>query len=252
MPSNSLKITTVSYLNTIPMVYGITHSGLLKDYELELEVPSICATKLLKQQTDIALVPVGVMIQPTHNLDIITNYCIGSNGKVKTVLLLANTPLQKIKRIFLDTDSRTSVMLVKVLARFFWDIKPEWYSMDQKPPILQQDDAVVAIGDKTFQMTSQFEFINDLSEVWFQYTGLPFVFAVWAKNKAISNDKINQLNDALSWGITRKREAIEQINTTALISKEEALSYLSINIDFLLDPLKMDALNLFLTKARTL
>jgi chorismate dehydratase len=252
MQYNPLRITTVSYLNTIPMVYGLSNSGILKNHELALEVPSICAAKLLKKQTDIALVPVGVMIQPEHNLDIITQFCIGSNGKVKTVLLLSHTPLHQIKRIYLDTDSRTSVMLVKVLAKFFWNIKPEWYSMNDMPLVLQPTDAMVAIGDKTFNLSPQFEFVTDLSEAWYQYTSLPFVFAVWATNKPIHNKQIDQLNEALSWGIARKREAIDLINNNALISKEEALNYLSINIDFLLDPLKMEALQLFISKARAL
>ena len=78
-------------------------------------VPSDCATSLLKGDSQVALVPAGALeqLKPWH---LIGDYCIGAEGAVKTVLLLSNVPIQEIGRIYLDTDSRTSIRLVKILA----------------------------------------------------------------------------------------------------------------------------------------
>jgi chorismate dehydratase len=96
------KIVAVNYSNTFPFVYGIEQSGLISDYILQLLHPVGCAESFILGQADIALLPVGALDQlPEHK--IITDMCIGAVQQVKSVLLVSNKPLQKIKRIGLDT-----------------------------------------------------------------------------------------------------------------------------------------------------
>ncbi|PKP16826.1 MAG: hypothetical protein CVU06_13960, partial [Bacteroidetes bacterium HGW-Bacteroidetes-22] len=164
------NIAAVSYLNTLPFVYGITRSNELSDTNLRLMVPSDCATSLLEGQSQVALVPVGLLeqLKPWH---LIGDYCIGAEGAVKTVLLLSNVPIRDIGRIYLDTDSGTSVRLVKILAARLWKINPVWQKLPKDGVSLNLTDAVVAIGDKTFAMRNNFTMATDLAHEWMQLTG---------------------------------------------------------------------------------
>lgn len=110
-----IKISAVSYLNTIPFIYGIqADQNLLSQVSLRLEYPSKCADLLKAGLVDLSLIPVAVIPQIPH-AEIISDFCIGANGKVNTVMLYSDYPLNEIKSIALDYQSRTSVMLTKIL-----------------------------------------------------------------------------------------------------------------------------------------
>ena len=247
MKVDKLRITATSYLNTIPFVYGIEKSGYLKDYKLNLEVPSGCAKDLLENRADIGLVPVGAISEIGDDFEIIYNYCLGANGKVRTVVLLSRVPLEKIKTIYLDFESRTSVRLVKVLAERFWMLNGiEWKGIEDKSVgNYKQHESIVAIGDKTFALTSEYEYVYDLAEEWYKFTSLPFVFACWLKRKDISDDRIAEFNKAIDWGILNKVEAVREYKKTNNIDvnlEEYVEKYLSYEFD----GKKQEALKLFL------
>jgi len=240
------KISAVSYLNTIPFVYGILSSGILDNYDLSLEIPSLCAENLRNGKVDIALVPAGA-IPEMRNAEILPGYCIGAIRKVRTVLLLSRKPLNEIRTIYLDFDSRTSVKLIKVLAQKFWHIDPVWVNMERgqaEHPV--SIDSLVAIGDKTFGLVNDFPYVYDLAEEWIRYTGLPFVFAVWMTGKNTPAEEIKKLNAALEFGITHREDAIAHFQSR-IPGGIDALEYLTKNISFELDAQKRKGLDLFLS-----
>lgn len=240
-----ITVSAVSYLNTLPFVYGLSRSETLQNVRLELKVPSACAQDLAENKTDIALVPVGALPNlPSYH--IIGNHCIGSTGEVKTVLLMSHVPLNSIKRVFLDPDSRTSVKLATILARDFWGIKPQWLPMSSMPELASESDAMVAIGDKTFGMRKNFQYIFDLSTEWLQMTGLPFVFAVWASTNPIADSVVREFDEALRWGISNINEAVAG-SPQMLVSRQEALDYLTNAISYVLDDPKRQAMKQFLS-----
>lgn len=244
-----IRITAVSYLNTLPFIYGITHSGLLHPYELSLEVPSLCAKKLLNRESDLSLVPVGAFpLFPRYEL--VGNYCIGALGNVMTVLLLSNDPVNMLNTIYLDEDSLTSVKLVKILAKRFWSIKPEWKGLHGIDPMnLEQGEGIVLIGDKTFGMCGKFSHCYDLAGAWHQFTGLPFVFAAWISNEKLPIEFISQFEAALAWGVAHSRESII-LAKKSYISDEQLIIYLEKDISYPLDDMKQKALALFLEWVR--
>src|SRR4051812_36736309 len=124
---DKIKISIVSYLNSKPFVYGIEHSDLLNEIDLQQDIPSVCAQKLIDGKVDIGLIPVAVLPLLKEKY-IISDYCIGAVGKVASVMLYSDVPLDRISSVLLDYQSRTSVTLVKVLAKNFWKISPEWIS----------------------------------------------------------------------------------------------------------------------------
>lgn len=209
-----IKISAVSFLNTLPFVYGIKHSDIQNKCELSIDVPAVCADKLLNNIVDIALTPVAI-IPKLHYHQIISDFCIGAEKKVRTVCLFSNVKLPQIKKIYLDKHSLTSVQLAKVLAKYYWKIKPQWINMNADISTKQINyESIVAIGDKAFELEKQYPFIYDLAEEWQQLTSLPFVFACWITNKKIPDDFLIEFNNAMKLGISHIPDIINDCKKT--------------------------------------
>ncbi|MDB4127109.1 menaquinone biosynthesis protein, partial [Flavobacteriales bacterium] len=174
-----LKISAVSYLNTIPFVHGLKQSELIKIIDLQLDYPSICAEKLINGIVDLALVPVAV-IPKLKEAHIISDYCIGANGAVDTVCLYSDVPIEEIESIALDYQSRTSVALLKILLNEYWQLNPELKKANVGfEENIKGNHAALVIGDRAFALNTKYAYIYDLSAIWKKMTGLPFVFAAW-------------------------------------------------------------------------
>jgi chorismate dehydratase len=244
-----LKISAVSYLNTIPFVYGIRKSGYLNNFHLDLAVPSICAENLKNGNSDIALIPVG-SIPELKEIHYAANYCIGAVSPVKTVLLLSHQPLNAIRNIHLDWDSKTSVQLTKLLADKFWKIHPEWTPLKSGEAERSIGiESLVAIGDKTFELVKHFEYIYDLAEEWIKFTSLPFVFAAWVSTKKLPASVLENFDKALEYGINHKSETIDFFRDS-IPPGIDATKYLNENISFEFDEAKKKGLDLFLSLLR--
>lgn len=241
---NPIRITAISYYNTLPFIYGLTHSGLLSGYKLNLEVPSVSAKKIISNEAEIGLIPVGALpgISKYH---LISNLCIGADKDVKSVLLLANVVLPAIKTIYLDTDSLTSVNLVRILAKNYWKIKPQWKSISELKGELTREEGMVLIGDKTFGLSGKYPFCYDLAGEWIKYTGLPFVFAVWISRKPLPVDFEESFQSALAWGVEHREQSIVMA-VNPHISDQELVSYLKNDISYNLDEQKKKGMEKFL------
>lgn len=233
------KISAVSYLNTLPFIDGIRKTNFINEIEISMDIPSLCADKLMNDEADIGLVPIAIL--PSLNFyEIITDYCLGSNGKVRTVVLLSNVPLNEIKTIHLDYQSRTSVMLIKVLAVFFWKMNFKWCNTTAgfEDNVIRENEAAVIIGDRVFDYENTYSYVYDLSEEWTKYTGLPFVFAAWVANKSIDFIFHKEFNSALRNGVQ---------NISSLNVEADKIEYLTNNISYTFDVKKKEALALFLS-----
>lgn len=202
------KVTAVSYLNTKPFLYGIFQSAVSEQIELSLDIPSVCAQKLQSGEADLGLVPVAVIPELTQPR-IISDFCIGAEGAVKTVCLYSDVPIQNIEKIYLDFHSKTSVNLLKILLKKYWRVEPvlvpatEGYVKN-----MGGTTAGLVIGDRTIGLDEQFEYVYDLAEIWQLWTGMPFVFAAWVTNKELPNKFIKDFNTALSLGLAHIQELI--------------------------------------------
>jgi chorismate dehydratase len=239
-----IKITAVSYYNTLPFIYGLTHSGLVTGFDLSLDVPSECARKILTGEAEVGLIPVGALPGiPGYKL--VGNLCIGADKDVKSVLLLSNTELESIKTIYLDTDSRTSVTLVKVLAQHFWKISPQWKSLKELNGKISPEEGMVLIGDKTFGLAKKHVYSYDLAGEWIKYTGLPFVFAAWIARNPLPDGFEAAFQAALSWGVEHREDSVLMPGKRH-ISDQELISYLKNDISYPLDSRKSEGMELFL------
>ncbi|MEI6275181.1 MAG: menaquinone biosynthesis protein [Prolixibacteraceae bacterium] len=208
---DKIKISAITYLNTKPFMYGILHSGFRDSIELSLDIPSVCADKLKAGTVDIGIIPVAE-ISGIEGANMVTDYCISCSGKVRTVVLVSQVPLQEIENIVLDYQSRTSVQLVRILARDHWKIDPEWINggVNYIQEEIHGTTAGVIIGDRVFEAESRFPYVYDLGEAWKDYTGLDFVFACWVANKPIDASFVVKFAAALEDGIAHIPEVIAE------------------------------------------
>lgn len=219
---------------------------------MQEDIPSICAQKLKFKQVDIGLVPVALLPE-LGQYNIISDYCIGANGKVDSVKLYSCVPLSDIKTITLDYQSKSSVTLIKILSRYYWNKNFEFINaLPGYENTIESQNAAVVIGDRTFSLNGTFKYEYDLSEEWKKFTGLPFVFAAWVSCSLIHEAFISEFNLALKYGIEHIDEALllqqnHSNKTSGLITSQfNQRDYLTKKINYLLDEEKQTALNLFL------
>ncbi len=250
MKKSILRISAVSYINSKPFVYGIEKSGFLKNYSLSLDVPSVCAQKLLNNKVDIGLAPVAILSK-LKNFFILPDYCISSKGPVLSVMLYSNVPLNKIKNILLDNQSKTSIILVRILANYFWKIAPKWISAkngyEEK---IKGTIAGVIIGDRNFSLAKKFKYAYDLSEEWMKFTGLPFVFACWISNRKLNSIESSSFKKALKYGLDNKRVVIKQLANE--YDRKLMHTYLYSSINYKFDLKKHAAMQLFSLLSKTI
>ncbi len=243
-----IRVSAVSYKNSVPFIYGLKHAPLINEIKLSIDAPAICAEKLQDDKANIGLVPVGAL-PSIANHEIISEYCISSSCNVRTVVLVSEVPLSRLTRIFLDPHSRTSIKLAQVLAIKYWGINPQWVMGHDgfEAQVIKGTTGAVVIGDKTFDVENKYPYQYDLAAEWHKFTGLPFVFAVWVANKKISNDFIARFNEALRTGISHIKEALKEHNNGNHNADNEKLEeYLTKNISFVLDAEKKKSMALFL------
>ena len=242
-----LKISAVSYLNTVPFIHGLKQSELIKFIDLQLDYPSICADKLFNGIVDLALVPVAV-IPKLKEAHIISDYCIGANGAVATVCLYSDVPINEIESIALDYQSRTSVELLKILLKEYWQLNPELKKANVGfEENIKGYHAALVIGDRAFALNNKYAYIYDLSDIWKEMTGLPFVFAAWVANTKLTKDFIVSFNKALEKGLSNidKALALEGDSYPNCVNPED---YLNNKISYRLDAEKQKGMELFLRK----
>ena len=242
-----IRISAVKYANTYPFIYGLTETGFDKKVILETDHPADCASKLISGRADLGLIPVAAL-PFVAQYSIVSDFCIGAKGEVRTVLLLSNCPFEDIETIFLDYRSRSSVMLSKVLARRFWNREFRWMNTSKGFDFrnIGLTEAVVLIGDQCFEYERSFRYKYDLASEWIAFSGLPFVFACWASNRSLSPEFVVEFNEALRYGVMNLDKVVLQFRNAGTITGDNLHRYLTMNIDYILDNKKKEGMEKFL------
>lgn len=244
-----VRVATISYINSSPFVYGITHAAKNLRVDMLLHTPSKCVDSFKNNLCDIAIVPTAELPY-IGDYKLASNYCISSTRDVRTVVLMSNTPIENVTKIYLDEDSRTSAQLIRILAREKWHITPEWIKIDANNIDTDNSDNGVAymlIGDKVFNYEGHFAYSYDLSNAWYDITSLPFVFAVWVAKPDVDAKTIENFNTALEYGLKSIDEAIEM--GAYSIPKHILKEYLTKNIEYTLTKDKRKAIEMFIQKS---
>lgn len=182
----------VSYLNTVPLVWGLLHApdpGLRETFDLHFALPSECADQLAAGEADIGIVPVIEMAR--QGLNYFPGTGIACHGPVRSILLISKVPFREIRTLATDSGSRTSAMLAQVILAERFGVRPRVFSHPAHlEEMLAKADAALLIGDAALRAdpaTLPYETL-DLGGEWVAMTGLPMVFAVWAGRKEVIHE----------------------------------------------------------------
>lgn len=197
-----IRLGAVSYLNTRPLVYGLERET--DRFDLRFDVPAKCAELLHANEVDLGLIP--SIEYPGHDYRIVPGVSIASDGPVASVAIFSKVPTDRIRAIALDTSSRTSVALLRVLCARWFAIAPQFVPM---PPdfnrMLRECDAALVIGDNALFADHEALGLDkvDLGEEWIGMTGRPFVYAFWAgRAGVVGPDSVLALQRARDRGLT--------------------------------------------------
>jgi len=255
-----IKITAVNYLNTFPFKYGLEHNEKILEWaEINFANPAECAQMLVNKKTQIALAPVAILAFYPE-LKIVSNYCLSTNDVVDTVKLYSNKPIDEIQSIILDYQSLSSVSLVKVLMQFYWRKDVQYIQGYKGFENEMNADAMVVIGDRTFDLNGKFPYEYDLASEWYKFTNKPFVFAAWITNYQLTNEQIENLNEAMQQGLDNIDKVIEDASRNPLILKNYTIqqkyeiikNYLKNRIFYHFTPDRLEALQMFIEYVKQL
>ncbi|MCX7760721.1 MAG: MnmC family methyltransferase [Hydrogenothermaceae bacterium] len=169
-----LKVGFIDYKNTIPFcIESVKNVEVIRDYPANLN------KMLFEGNIDVGIVSSGEYIEHYYRYFIFPELSISGYRDVKSVAILSNTPLEDVSTIYLTKESKTSVLLTKVIFEKFLKKKPTYRYFDS----IKNKETVLVIGDKALDIQQKFRYCYDLSKIWFDYTGLPFTFALWCVNK---------------------------------------------------------------------
>jgi chorismate dehydratase len=238
-----IRVGVVSYLNTQPLVYGLKLPPIANEIILVEDTPARLADMLLNDEIDLGLIPVAAIpVLKQHFL--IGNYCIGTETEVASVCLFSEVPLNQIEKVYLDYQSRSSVVLLKWLMKEYWGIHPEVEQAndDSYRKKIKGTTAGLVIGDRAFEQRKISTFIFDLASEWKSITGLPFVFAAWISSRPMSAEFVQRFNEANALGLTHIDEIVSNLQFDLFDLKK----YYRLHMSYSLDDNKRKGMALFL------
>jgi chorismate dehydratase len=247
------RVSVVKYLNTVPLIWGMLHGRQRGKYDLDFTTPAACADAVLAGKADVGIVP-SIEYQRIDDLEILPGLSIASKAPVKSVLLLSAVPIENIRSVSMDNSSRTSVVLTAILLRKFYrhqfDSIPAAPDPDQ---MLRLADAALVIGDPALVYKGQAPHVYDVAAEWKKFTGLPFVFAVWAgRSGLVLGDLLEDFADSCAYGLDHVDDIATAYGPVSGITPEQVKIYLTRNIDYTLDEENLRGLSLFYKLAREL
>lgn len=247
-----MRLGAVSYLNVRPLVYGLTER---EGVSLRFDVPSECARLLSAGEIDLGMVP-SITYLDRPGDQIVPGVCIGSEGPVASVALYSRKPIRDVQSVALDTSSRTSAMLTRILCARAFDIAPTFVPHGPDlSAMLAGADAALLIGDPALFVdhTALDAFKIDLGAAWTEMTGLPFVWAFWSgRIGAATPESVRILNDAAVVGRAHTDAVADAYCQGDSPRQAIARSYLRDNMRFALDGPAIDGLKTYYREAAQL
>ena len=249
-----LRVCAVSFLNTTPLVWGMLHGAQRGLFELDFAIPAECADRLEAGRADIGIVPSFELTR--LNLEVIPGAGIACHGAVRSILLVSSRPAAEIRTLAVDSSSRTSVQLARVILERKFGVSPVLTAhAPDLPAMLKRADAALIIGDPALHLDPSglpFE-VHDLGQEWVEMTGLPMVFAVWAgRPGAVTAEVTEAFRESCRFGRARIEEIVAAEGARRGFEAELMREYLTRHIVHELGEREYEGMELFLRYAREL
>jgi chorismate dehydratase len=247
-----LRVGIVNFLNSKPLAWGF-----LKGHHADLFAPSyhppaLVARLLGQGNLDIGLIP-SIEVQRIPNLRVLPDMCVGAKQEVRSVVLVSRGPVEDIRRVALDQNSRTSSTLVRILLRDRWGLDPEYLHERPDPErMLNEADAALIIGDPALRLDRDKYHVIDLAAEWKTLTGLPFVFAVWAVRPEVEvPDLPFYFKSSLRYGLSSLDTLVRESAAELGLDTSEVRAYLTENLHFFLRAEEIEGLEEFYRRAHS-
>jgi chorismate dehydratase len=235
-----VRIGAVSFLNTKPLIYSLLHpTPLNEEIELSVHVPSRLAELLNADSIDVGLIPIIEYFRVAGQANlrpyrIIPHISISSRGAVRSIQLFSRVPIPEIQSVGLDTSSRSSRALLRIVFAEKYDLHP---TFSASPPSIDlqsaETDAVLRIGDAALRRLGSTPYALDLGAEWDELTGLPFVYACWVARGEVDFGRVAQILQEAKRLSIRQIPEIARLEAGALGLPEELCSdYLTNRISY--------------------
>lgn len=245
------KVSVVQYLNSVPLVWGMLKGEQQGRYNLQFTTPSACADTVRQGKADIGIIP-SIEYPRLERGQILSGISIAAKGEVKSVLLLSKVPIEKIKSVAIDNSSRTSAALLRILMRKYYSrfitVTP---SVPKPADMLKRADAALIIGDPALTYRDPVAHVYDLGAEWNNFTGLPFVFALWVGREEAKPAHFRaDFEASRDFGLAHVDDIAAEYAPKLNMPPEAVKSYLTTNVDYSLDEENRKGLRYFYKLAR--
>ena len=244
------RLGAVSYLNARPLTWALDRSP--DRWQIRYDFPSVCSALLRAGDVDLGLVPsIDYLDAPDYRM--VPGIGIGSRGPVASVALFTRVPIGTVQRIALDTSSRTSVALVKVLCHHRFHIAPQFVAHGPDlESMTRTADAALLIGDPALEADPAAFGLQkiDLGAEWTAMTGLPFVYAAWTgRPDAVTAAEVRLLQAAQAEGVRATNAIAAEYGRGNPAVTARAAAYLRDNVKYGLGADEIAGLQTFLDYA---
>lgn len=253
-----IRLGCVSFVNTLPLIDGLEE---LPEIDLRFSVPSLLLEQLRRDDVDVALSSSIDYQRSPEPLTILPAGLLGCNGPTLTVRLYSTVPIERITRVYCDTDSHTSIALMRILLREMYELEPELIEYDAREHVannrpIDWPETVLLIGDKVVTDSPpavRYPHQFDLGGAWKSHTGLPFVFALWMAKQSFDAERIALAEAILDRQRRHNIERIDRIITQRAVQRnwpaDLAGEYLKQRLTFDFTPEHIKAIETFFAKA---
>lgn len=204
--SARVRVSAVSFLNARPLVHGLAERADL--FDVRFDLPSACADRLHAGEVDLGLIPAIEYLQGDYRL--VPDMAIGADGPILSVAVFTTRPITAVSRLAVDTSSRTSAALCRILCARLWHVQPALVpAAPHLETMLRDADAALVIGDPALAVDAARLGVEtiDLGTAWRELTGLPFVFAAWTGRPGVlGDDHLAALAAARNGGLAARDE----------------------------------------------
>jgi chorismate dehydratase len=226
-----VRLSAVGYLNSRPLVRGLEEDA--ARFDVSFDVPARCADRLHAGEVDVGLIPSIEYLRGEYV--VVPRVAIASHGPVASVALFTRCPLDRVRRVALDTSSRTSAALLRILCAERWGISPSFAPHEPDlGQMLEEADAALLIGDPAlFCEPAAGVRKVDLGAEWTAMTGLPFVWAFWAvRPEAAGGELVQALVAARDAGVAAIDEIARGFGAGDPARRARAAAYLRQNVQY--------------------
>lgn len=241
----SRRVGRIPYINCYP-VYGAIDRGIVSlGAELVDGVPSALNRAMATGSLDVSVISAVEYARDAARYLLLPDLAISCDGPVRSVMLFSRRPAERLGagRVLVSRSSMTSVALLELMFEQVWRSTPIFVPADAEIADLARSsaephDARLIIGDAALTLSSgasplaaDYPYVYDLGAVWKEWTGLPFVFAVWVAQRttpvADSLALHARLIQSRDWGLAHLDQLSAQAAAATGVSRSAALTYLS-------------------------